>query len=456
MAIKFPITDRTLSWLSSVLGERFGQSWNLSFSKRGLSLKLVGAADSIEFDTIFEGFTEAHSNQPYTMWDAEAEGWCSALGGPIPAPGVSKLSKKLIETTDSGYIIHYDIFGLMYWMLARVEEIDRTDLDSHGRFPATASHAHRFGYLNRPIVDEWMYILAQLISRQWPSIELKKHTYSLALSHDVDRPSRYQFANSKNFFRRMLGDLARGDMVKAFSAPVVRISSKNTLHHLDPFNTFSWIMEQSERTGVQSTFYFICRRDNLEVNGEYLLEYTAIRDLLRRIHSRGHMIGLHPTYHSYNDAQALAHELHILRNICEQENIRQSEWGSRMHYLRWRQPATIRLLAEAGISHDSTLTYADSPGFRCGTCFEYPAFDAQASESLTIRIRPLIAMEASVISAKYLGLEPKDAHFTLTDLMSKCKTFRGQFSLLWHNSELMEGSLNREIYQLLINEQYYS
>jgi hypothetical protein len=52
----------------------------------------------------------------------------------------------------------------------RVEEIGRTDLDNHERFPATSSHAFKHGYLDRPVVDEWLHLLGQVIQRQWPGV----------------------------------------------------------------------------------------------------------------------------------------------------------------------------------------------------------------------------------------------------------------------------------------------
>ena len=93
------------------------------------------------------------------------------------------------------HIIHFDIIGLTYWMLARIEEIGRTDLDAHQRLLSTSSHAFKKGYLERPIVDEWLHILGQVIQRQWPSLELKKHLFDMKVSHDVDNPSCCGFLN---------------------------------------------------------------------------------------------------------------------------------------------------------------------------------------------------------------------------------------------------------------------
>ena len=67
------------------------------------------------------------------------------------------------------------------------------DLDSHERFPATASHAFKHDYLDRPVVDEWLHLLGQVIQQQWPDLEMKRHEFNISVSHDVDQPSLYAF-----------------------------------------------------------------------------------------------------------------------------------------------------------------------------------------------------------------------------------------------------------------------
>jgi hypothetical protein len=95
-----------------------------------------------------------------------------------------------------------------------------------------------------------------------------------------------------------------------------------------------------------------------------------------------------------------------------------------MHYLRWEQPTTLQAWADAGMDYDSTLGYADYPGFRCGTCFEYPAFDPSLQRKLSLRIRPLVAMECSIISNVYLGLDintdAKKKNSTIKASLSRC------------------------------------
>ena len=367
------------------------------------------------------------------------------LGKPLPAPGVHNLPSPLIELRGEVHVIHYDILGLTYWMLARVEEVGRADLDNHERFPAASSHASKHGYLDRPIVDEWLYFLGQLIQRQWPGVELKRHRFSINVSHDVDQPSCYAFTPWCKVARVMAGHIIKRYDFKAFcTAPYVKLATRNELIAADPYNTFDWIMDVSEEHNLKSAFYFICGRTNPARDAYYEPEHPAIRRLMRRINERGHEVGLHPSYETFQKPELLKKEADRLQRICAEEDIHQTQWGGRMHYLRWAQPTTLWAWAEAGMTYDSTLGYADRPGFRCGTCHEYPAFDPVAQGGLSLRIRPLVVMECSVIDEVYAGLGVTDAAANLINtLKGGCAAVNGVFTLLWHNSYLQSNELKR-------------
>jgi len=436
--LHYLITDTTLRWLEVIFAERFGHSWHLMRTPEGLRLKLSGAEGAIVFDKLGDGFTQARSDQPCAWWDASSEGWHSVLGCALTAAVVADLPVPLIETRAGEHIIHYDIPGLTYWMLARVEEIGRTDLDNHERFPATSSHAYKQGYLERPVVDEWLHVLGQVIQRQWPGLELKRHEFQIRVSHDVDQPSLYAFKPWKNIARMMAGHiLKRGDPKAFITAPYVKIATRNRLIEADPYNTFDWLMDVSEANGLKSAFYFICGRTHPGIDADYEIEHPVMRDLLRRIHKRGHEIGLHPSYNTYRNPTALKCESDRLKRVCADEGFEQDYWGGRMHYLRWVQPTTMRAWDNAGMNYDSTLVYADRAGFRCGTCFEYPMFDAVEQCALRLRQRPLIVMEGSVIDAKYLGLGlGQNAEDKIKTLKEHCRKVNGSFVMLWHNSYL--------------------
>lgn len=430
----------TLAWLQNLLEERFGHHFDLLPQSDGSSLAIGLPGDANRITLTLDGatFTRADSDLPCAQWDASAEGWHTALRGYLPVPGAASLPTPLVTATECGWHVGYDILGLSYWMLTRQEEVGRTDLDSHGRFPATASHAYKNGYLERPVVDEWLAILGQVMQRAWPSLVLKKHAFTMKVSHDVDRPMRYGFKPFGSLLRAMVGDVVKHrDFKNALAAPWLRIATKHQLHPADPFNTFDWLMDISESKNIKSAFYFICGRTAPDKDADYEPEHPAIRALMCRIHQRGHEIGLHPSFNTYQNPKQLKHEFDRLKKICSEEKITQAEFGGRMHYLRWEHPTTLQAWNDAGLAYDSTLSYADRPGFRCGTCFEYPGFNPCSQEQLKLRIRPLIAMECSVMGAGYMGLGDGDlAASKFLELRDVCKQLNGCFTLLWHNSEL--------------------
>lgn len=429
-------SDAALLWTGSLLQERFGHVFTLQHQPcNTLRIKLQGALPYIELLLDGATFIRADSNLPYTQWNAVAEGWHAALDPVLPAPGASALKSPLIESSAHGYCIHFDILGLVCWMLTRQEEVGRTDLDKHGRFPATSSHAYKHTYLERPIVDEWLHILGQVIERTWPGITLKKHIFTMKVSHDVDSPSLYAFKPWATIGRMMAGGaLKRFDVNILYKAPYIKLATGIKLHRADPFNTFDWLMDVSEVNNRKSAFYFLCGRSS-DMDADYEIEHPVIQELMLRIHRRGHEIGLHPSYGTYQMPELIQQEADRLRRVCKQAGIKQANFGGRMHYLRWEQPTTLRAWDQAGMSYDSTLGYADIPGFRCGTCFEYQAFDPVADEALSLRLRPLVVMECSVIDSIYLGLGVSDqALEKFIKLKEICRMVNGCFTLLWHNS----------------------
>ena len=75
-------------------------------------------------------------------------------------------------------------------------------------------------------------------------------------------------------------------------------------------------------------------------------------------------------------------------------------------------------------------SFADRPGFRCGTGREYPLVDVVECGPLSPQERPLIVMECSVIAERYLGLgyTPEALDLMLT-LKRRALRHGGDFTL---------------------------
>lgn len=446
---------QAITWLEQLLCNRIHPDLSLGLDSTSdhWLLPCAGANGTITMP-LFPALYRLGSNPELTCSTiAVAQQGFQAIEPHLPAPGCSEPSQSLVTQSEAGLHLQYDIPGLTYWMLARCEEVDPLAelLDIHQRFPATASHAFRHGYLERPIVDEWLGILRQVISRLWPRLPLVQPQFQVVVSHDVDAPSAYAFGPKRSLVRGMAADLLkRRDLGKAISAPWIRLNTKQQLHPRDPFNTFDWLMDTSEASGIRSLFYFICGRTNPQLDAQYEPEHPAIRHLMRRIHQRGHEIGLHPSYNTYVHPQLIDREGQRLHRICKEEGIWQPYWGGRMHYLRWQWPATAHGWEQAGFHYDSTLSYADRPGFRCGTCHPYQMFDPVDQRCLSLVQRPLIAMECTVTDNFYMGYGCGAASMAIFQhLKQHCQAVNGNFTLLWHNCSLTDLP-NREFYREIV------
>jgi hypothetical protein len=340
-----------------------------------------------------------------------------------------------------------DVLGGAFYLLTRYEEVVLADRDEHERFPASANVMVREGLVRRPLVNEYLELLWLALGTQWPSLPRRRSAYSLVPSHDVDWP----LAAERTFgrvARRAAGDVVRSRdsaaAARRFAGYAMRLAGR---HDADVNNTFDAIMDASELNGLRSAFYFIAGRRAGHIDGDYSLDDPWIRSLLRRIHRRGHEIGLHASYTTPVDPDQTRTERDTLLRVLDEEGIVQERLGSRQHFLRWSNPQTWRNCEEAGIDYDTTLGFSDEIGFRAGTCLEYPVFDLRRRLQLRLRELPLIVMEGAVLDR--LGLDSEGASQAIAELRRTCERYGGTFTLLWHNSRLVHRTERRLYFDAL-------
>jgi hypothetical protein len=344
-----------------------------------------------------------------------------------------------------------DIFGSSFFMLSRYEELVLDYRDKHNRFLALASLAFRSNFLERPIVDEYIEILWSAIQYLWPQLSRRKINRKINVSCDVDYPYQVDFSYSAIIRGIGTNILKQRDLRAAFKNLRKRLRARNGDFSQDSYlQNIDWMMDANDIENNKVSFYFIAQNTDPIYDGRYSLDEPIIRKLLKKINVRGHEIGLHPSYNSYNDPERILLESNILRNVLKQENIECSKLGGRQHYLRWDTRFTAINWEKAGLHYDSTLYFAEYPGFRCGTSREFTMYDVINRRAFNLRQRPLILMECSVISERYQNLGYTDKAFTaMIQLKDKALSIGGEFTMLWHNDHFNNNE-DKEYYKELI------
>jgi hypothetical protein len=432
--------------LKILIGDFLGLEYKLVIDNSIKGYQFTNDGKSFTFcDVFFQDYKHSKESiyfKPPNVYDFKIESLC------IPFPIRINHSKFTIlyslvgheqfsSQNDCGFL-GLDIFGSCFFMLSRLEELQCNKLDNHGRFPATESIAFKNCFLNRPIVNEYLEIFWSVLKFMWPELKRKKYQFKTIPSHDVDTPYQYHIKNYLELIYRMTISAAKlkpRNILKNYKN--YSNFRKSGIKH-DPFYTFDFLMRTSEESNIKSAFYFITDQKHIALNGNYLMTDSIIKNLLKEIHSRGHEIGLHPSYYTFDNQEQLLREFEILKDTCIKLNIIQNSWGGRQHVLRWKTPITALNWDSVGLKYDSTLCFADHAGFRCGTCYEYYLFDILSRKELNIIERPLVAMECTVIEDRYMGYGVGEKAFDYFKLLKdECKFYNGGYTILWHNDKLV-------------------
>jgi hypothetical protein len=442
-------------WICNVvLGEFLGLDHDLQFvaSKK---TTIAAGGKCLEMPDIF--FDLAKDNwlsektlprEPLLRWTTGADSY-TASPATATLPILYGRNGTINDDSTSAYL-GIDVFGSAFFMLTRYEEAIGDHRDIHDRFPASASLAFREGFLDRPVIDEYVEVLWSTLQRLWPQLRRHQRRYSLRVTCDVDHPYHPSASSLKRLLMRMGGEALRKRSIKASWKPVRNyIASRSGDWQNDPYHHMvDWMMDVNEHAGNKVAFYFIPEITDSRMDDTCAVNDPAVIAMMRRIADRGHEIGIHPGYKTYKSITGILSGKARLQQVLDKAGIRQDINGGRQHYLRWAT-TTPGLWETAKLTYDSTLGYADWAGFRCGTCHEYPMFDMHARMPLKIRQRPLICMESSVIG--YMGYGyTQTALDKMQELKATARKFEGSFTLLWHNSYL-EAAGAREIYREVIS-----
>ena len=335
--------------------------------------------------------------------------------------------KEHLEISRDSIRCDVDLFAGTFFMLTRWEEALETKLDLHNRFPASASAIVKAGFILRPVVDEFALLLSHWLLTIGYLIPERSSAYTVIPTCDVDIPYYWR---SKPVWKALGGRLLKHWNLIESAKDLSAYRSVQSGKEKDPYDTFDYLMTLAEKNGNRFQFNFI-GGGKTRFEGYYKIDDPQIKDLMAEMKSRGHSIGVHPSYDACNDASLMKEEKQAVE-ISAGVSINKS----RQHYLRFTLPETWRHLAAAGITEDSTLGYAAEPGFRCGTCKPFQVFDIHQREHLPLIERPLLIMDVSFRMYKNLTIE--ECITLIEKIKAQVKKHNGELVILWHNSNLSE------------------
>jgi len=340
--------------------------------------------------------------------------------------------------TDKDIQCGHDIFASIFFMLSRWEECVLKKYDYLRRFPAAASLSLRSGFLHRPVVNEWVAMLKNMISFLQPDILFRpQQKFEIVFTHDID------ILNAPVSVREFAKDVVRRKSLRA-----LRSRLRYLLSGYNPYNIFDYFMDVSERHGTKSRFYFMTGHNITGKDGEPYNCTPLYKQTLQRIRERGHIIGFHPSLLSYNNPEMFASEKSQLET-----DIGGVVREGRQHALRFDLPDTWAIWESNGMALDSTLGYSAREGFRCGTGNVFTVFDVKSRRHLSLKEMPLVVMDTTLHVNRKLGIE--ESVSIIRQFVETGKRYDMPITLLFHN--LIKDSIDwngwKDLYDELFNNE---
>ena len=339
--------------------------------------------------------------------------------------------------------LDFDVLEAVFFLVTRYEEYaaKAASFDNHNRFPAKASIAHKFGFLQKPLINQWIMKINAHLKALFPELETTLPTYTYQPTFDIDMPWKYK---NKGFVRATGGlvkDFLKGDFVEF----------KNRLNILrggidDPYFTFDYIFELHKTHNV-SPIFFLLLGDHAKFDKNPHPDNKAFQQFIYAV-AKNYKVGLHPSYRSNECLSVLQKEKSRFERMTQLTLVR-----SRQHFLKLRFPETYQRLLTLGVKHDYSMGYANDIGFRASIVTPFRWFDLSKNEATDLWIHPFQAMDVTL--KDYLNLSPNEAVARVSELINETKAVGGTFMTLWHNSSFSntEGWENwREVYERILTK----
>lgn len=336
----------------------------------------------------------------------------------------------------------FDLLSTCFYLLSFFEMYhpgkSRDDLF---RFPASSSIAYQYGFLERPIVDEWCLHLVKKIQQLWPAFDIQRPAYQFTPTYDID----LTWAYGHRPFLRQIGSIAR-DFAKADLKNLVRRLQVQLGKKQDPFFTFPFLEELHQTHDLPAKYFFLLGDyGGFDTNIHH--EDPEQKQLFKNLAEK-YNCGLHPSIKSNLVSGQLQEELLRFQNITGATAGR-----SRQHYLLFDLPRTFRRLHQHGIREDYSVGYADHPGFRAGIARPFPWYDLLQEAATDLLLHPFVIMDQALRRSSgkdHASQKEKFLYFAQT-----IRSVNGHFYTLWHNSsfspiEGWEGGI--QLYKELILE----
>ncbi|MCL2156452.1 MAG: polysaccharide deacetylase family protein [Methanobrevibacter sp.] len=345
--------------------------------------------------------------------------------------------------------VYADIIVSSFFLLSRYEEILKINCrDQHGRFLAKDAIIFQQGYGDRPLVDEYGFLLRKWLREVFTTeneiiVPIEKRGFNkISLTHDIDIP--FRFERFTVVYKQIIKNILKYNYI---SSPFKKYLNEQ----YDNYYTFPKMINYDENLRIAlkeikiESIYFLITAGSFCNRKYYDLYSKKIDRLINTLKKSGAEIGLHISYEAGIKPEKINCEIEKYKN-----KIKTDKFISRHHFLSWREPEDVVYIEKEGITDDYSLGYADSIGFRVGTCLPYKFINPRSKKITNIIVHPLEIMEVTLSRQNYMNLDYDNAFIQCKKIIDQTYKNNGEIVLLWHNDSFLDSNYFEKLYKNIL------
>lgn len=302
-------------------------------------------------------------------------------------------------------ILPFDVFAASFFIVSRYEEYlhhQKTDED----FTANKSYQFKWKVLQRPVIDEWALILRNIIQTRYPQVKFNE-------KHFVQQ-------HTINF--NIPASIPTGLLKKA-KFFINTFSSKENNFISAKFDRLTGLEVQTEDVLPEIAI----RLAKKNISPVYFVAFSNIpddyisTDNVSQVLKNGSVGLLRPCSGDQQKISNIKAGFSKLKKILpEQINL----YSQQLEVLKF--PICYLNLLNSSVISDYSMGYAETPGFRAGTCTPFSWYDLQLE-----KVTPLNVKSYCLTDSALKQLNSMEAREVIERLVSSVKFVNGTFISSW-------------------------
>ncbi len=336
----------------------------------------------------------------------------------------------------------FDIFAASFYLLSRYEEYLPHKKDMYGRYAHENSLAFKEGFLNQPLINQWLQLFKKELQHKYPSLITHSSTFTFLPTYDID----IAWAYKNKGYLRTAGGFIRSVFKGDWQQCKERLATL-TGRQADPFDTYQWLDQLHDRYRLKPQYFFLIAERTSRYDKNVSPAQEALQQLIK-VHNARYPVGIHPSWRSGDVKHLLKKEIDTLQRLTG-KNVD----SSRQHYIRFTLPGTFRTLIDHGIKFDYSMGYGSINGFRSSVATPFYWYDLEKEEQSSLLLYPFCYMEANSFYEQHNT--PAEASDELNHYYNVVKAVNGTLITIWHNHFLGTDQLYggwKEVYEQFIDE----